>query len=518
MRTKTDVEYEGSETFITPLEIPVECTFQQLIDMIYLKTTIDKRRFKLVLICKYPLRNGNMFQPFSVRDDSSVREMLNLVNITTIEEIELYIKVVQVKAQLNQFVGGHVDLFVRDNYNVAQSDYVCGPSSGPVPDTGPNGDDEDNADEEGNDEYDEDVDDECDGDDGDVEVDGHASSFRTFNQVLKNEQGIYVSTQAPSCDVSNHPDDETLDESSPVNYHLPPTPQFQHVENLDIVVASCWTPWVQHTTSNSSGEFVIGQVFNLKSDLQDAAKIYSIKAHQEYVVVASSKKLLVLRCKKAEECNCPWKLRAMVVKDTSLFVINKFTRPHTCVNPCLNRDHHQLDSKLVATHIKALIQAQFTLTTSAIQASVMEKWGYQISYKKALDGKHKAIRQLFGDFSQSYTELPRLFLAIEKTNPGCVVIWKTREINMPNTKIFQCVFWSFKPSIEGFQHCCLVISIDGTHLYGKYKGKLLIVMGCDRNNQLFPLAWKVMCKCVGVGKVMYQCVRVWKVMCKCVGV
>ena len=52
---------------------------------------------------------------------------------------------------------------------------------------------------------------------------------------------------------------------------------------------------------------------------------------------------------------------------------------------------------------KDIIQAQFTLTTAAIQASVMEKWGYQISYKKALDGKHKAIRQLFGDFSQSYT-------------------------------------------------------------------------------------------------------------------
>ena len=191
-------------------------------------------------------------------------------------------------------MGGHVDLFFRDNHNVAQSDYGCGPSRGPVPDSRPNEDDEDSADEEGNDEYDEDADEEGVGDDGDVEVDEHASSFRTFNQVLENEQGIYVSAQAPSCDVSNHPDDDTLDESAPVNYHLPPTPQFQHVENLDNAVASCWTPWVQHTTDNSSGKFVIGQVFNSKSDLQDAAKIYSIKAHQEYVVVASSKKLLVL--------------------------------------------------------------------------------------------------------------------------------------------------------------------------------------------------------------------------------
>ena len=62
------------------------------------------------------------------------------------------------------------------NNNVAQSDYNCGLSYGPIQDIGPNGDDEDCADEEGNDEYDEDVDDEC-NEYADVEVDEHASSF-----------------------------------------------------------------------------------------------------------------------------------------------------------------------------------------------------------------------------------------------------------------------------------------------------------------------------------------------------
>ena len=157
-----------------------------------------------------------------------------------------------------------------------------------------------------------------------------------FNKVLENEQGIYVSAHATSCDVSNNPDVEEPDESSPIHYHLPPIPQFEHVENLGNVISSGWTPWVQHTIGYSSGEFVIGQVFNSKSDLQEATKIYSIKAHQEFVVVVSSKKLLVLRCKKVEECQCLWKFRVMVVKDTCLFVINKYKWPHTCVNPCLN--------------------------------------------------------------------------------------------------------------------------------------------------------------------------------------
>ena len=248
---------------------------------------------------------------------------------------------------------------------------------------------------------------------------------------------------------------------------------------------------MKHTTRYSCGEFVVAQVFNSKSVLQEAAKIFSIKAHQEFVVVASSKKLLVLRCKKADECQFPWKLRAMLVKETSLFVINKYKGLHTYVNPCLNLDHHQLDSNLVAAHIKAIIKAQFTLSVAAIRASVMKTWGYEISYKKGLHGKHKALSHLFGDFCQSYTKLPRLFLTLEQANLGCVVIWKTFDSNMPNTEIFQNVFWSFKPSIEGFEHCRPILSIDGTHLYGKYKGTLMIAMGCDGNNQLFPLTFAI---------------------------
>ena len=45
--------------------------------------------------------------------------------------------------------------------------------------------------------------------------------------------------------------------------------------------------------------------------------------------------------------------------------------------------------------------------------------------------------------------------------------------------------------LNGLNIVVHVMSIDGTHLYGKYKGKLLIAMGCDRNNQLFPLSFAI---------------------------
>ena len=62
---------------------------------------------------------------------------------------------------------------------------------------------------------------------------------------------------------------------------------------------------------------------------------------------------------------------------------------------------------------------------------------------------------------------------------------------MSGCVIFEKVFWAFGPSIECFQHYRPVISIDGTFLYGKYKGTLLIASTWDGDNRLFPLAFAI---------------------------
>ena len=111
--------------------------------------------------------------------------MLKLVNTIGIEEIELFLKLVQVKPQVNQSVGTYIDLLLEGNDNVEELEYGCGLSSSPVAVT----DrcevyraDEDCEDQEG----DEDGDDESDGD-GDVQADGHVPSFLTLHQLMENE-------------------------------------------------------------------------------------------------------------------------------------------------------------------------------------------------------------------------------------------------------------------------------------------------------------------------------------------
>ena len=62
-RTETYVKYVENKAVIMPLDVPIDCTYDQLLAMIHSRTCIDKERFKLVPTCKYPLKSGNRFQP-----------------------------------------------------------------------------------------------------------------------------------------------------------------------------------------------------------------------------------------------------------------------------------------------------------------------------------------------------------------------------------------------------------------------------------------------------------------------
>jgi len=121
-----------------------------------------------------------------------------------------------------------------------------------------------------------------------------------------------------------------------------------------------------------------------------------------------------------------------------------------------------------------------------------ERFEHEISYYKIWDVKQKAIANIHGNWEELYQKLYKLLLAYKDNNPGTQVSYRSINENTPGTIIFKYVFLAFAPFIAGFVQCRLVISIDGTHLYRKYKGKLLIAMTTNANNEIFLLAFAVM--------------------------
>ncbi|XP_021740856.1 uncharacterized protein LOC110707155 [Chenopodium quinoa] len=221
-------------------------------------------------------------------------------------------------------------------------------------------------------------------------------------------------------------------------------------------------------------------------------KKYSIQRNQFYTTVTSNEKVLHLRCKK----NCGWSLRGTKKSEHSDgFTIVTYKGPHrdTCVTEVLSTDHAHLDSSIISDFVKSFVQKDSYLKVEFIQELISKHFQFDVTYRRAWYAREKVIAEVFGDWESSYGRLPHFMEALKQSNPGTVVVWKHKVlvdgVYYSNMEVFERVFWVFGPCVEGFKHCMSIICIDGTHLYGKFKGTLLVAASVDANFQVFPLAF-----------------------------
>ncbi|XP_025661927.1 uncharacterized protein [Arachis hypogaea] len=107
---------------------------------------------------------------------------------------------------------------------------------------------------------------------------------------------------------------------------------------------------------------------------------------------------------------------------------------------------------MIAEVIKPLVETDPSLKVKYVIAEVQSKFNYTTSYRKAWLVKQKAMRT---------------FLVVGKLLT-----------NLCRRGLKQ---WSCKP----------IVQVDGTHLYGKYKGALLVAVSQDGNGNIVPLTFAV---------------------------
>ncbi|XP_030970186.1 uncharacterized protein LOC115990499 [Quercus lobata] len=133
-----------------------------------------------------------------------------------------------------------------------------------------------------------------------------------------------------------------------------------------------------------------------------------------------------------------------------------------CIPFGLRRDGRMMDSNFVASEIVGRLRKKHT-------ATVDELW--------------EIIR----------TKLRKLLAYLDQDS-GTQYSYHTIPKPLEGTTLLRYVYWAFAPCIAAFQYCRPVISIDGTHLYGKYKGVLMIAMATDANQKVLPIAFAVVDK------------------------
>ncbi|XP_057750948.1 uncharacterized protein LOC130969306 [Arachis stenosperma] len=240
-------------------------------------------------------------------------------------------------------------------------------------------------------------------------------------------------------------------------------------------------------------EFQVGQQFQDKDEALLSVKTYSIRRGVQYKVVESDHRRYVGKCSEFGN-GCTWLIRLSLRKRKGIWEVKRYNGPHTCLATSISSDHRSLDYHVISAFIMPMVRADASVSIKVLLNATAAHFGFRPTYRRVWMAKQKSIAIIYGDWDESYNDLPRWVLGVQLTMPGSVVVLKTTPVRVggqvdESQAYFHRLFWTFPPCIEAFRHCKPLVSIDGTHLYGKYGGTLLIAIAQDGNSNILPVAF-----------------------------
>ncbi|KAH0696711.1 hypothetical protein KY289_014193 [Solanum tuberosum] len=197
-----------------------------------------------------------------------------------------------------------------------------------------------------------------------------------------------------------------------------------------------------------------GMLFNSKKQLQRAVKFLHLKIARERV-----------------EQRCRFRLTSFNDKHTNMWKVGRYIKDHTYDMGTCHDEHFNLDVEMIANVLRVDIE--------------------KTPRRKAYIDRKRAFEKVYSTWEGYFAGLPRFMEALKHFNPGTIVEWKTERCVDVIEDVFNYMFWTFKPCIDGFVFCHPVISIDGTHVYGKYDIKLLIAIATDGNDSILHLTFAI---------------------------
>ncbi|KAH1233890.1 hypothetical protein GmHk_09G026226 [Glycine max] len=251
------------------------------------------------------------------------------------------------------------------------------------------------------------------------------------------------------------------------------------------------------TTFNVGQELYVGVDFDSKDAVKNALKQYVMKVHQSFKVVETKSHKYIVCCpNNSAESPCPFYMKAILSKKTDAWKVTQWGGPHTCLNMSMTQDHEKFDSDLIATCVVGMIREDPSIKISLIEERINSEFSYKVSYRKAWMTKQKAIAIEYGDWEESYAKLSSWLTHMQNHSPGSYFQILHDNFIVSNRvsrehRQFHRVFWTFGQCKEAFKYCKPIIQVDGTHLYGKYRGTLLMATSQDGNGGVLPLAFVV---------------------------
>jgi len=164
-------------------------------------------------------------------------------------------------------------------------------------------------------------------------------------------------------------------------------------------------------------EINVNNVFRRKDVLQMAIGMTAVRNNFEFKVLRSSKTRYSIGC---SDMQCSWKLNASVCKKSGLWVIRSYVKDHTCYGKSIVHKNKHASSVLISKCVKDDFRGSLAnqITPSGVAEIMRTRFNVEVTYFRAWKGRKEALRDLRGDFEESYSHLPLVGEMIKEKNPS----------------------------------------------------------------------------------------------------
>ena len=248
--------------------------------------------------------------------------------------------------------------------------------------------------------------------------------------------------------------------------------------------------------------FKSGMIFGSNKIFRKAMRQYSIENGGDYYYLHNDKKKVSAYCRKRCKCPmvhgrircvcskvlCAFKVCARKMDSDGSFQLKSFQGKHECG---WQHKNTKVTSEWLAERYLEYHRDDPTWKLSAFISAVKRNQNVHINYTHAWKARLRAMLISQGDCTAQYARVFDYAMTVLKYNSGSSVFVKVNNEN-PQEPVFERLYMCLEACKHGFlQGCRPIIGVDGCHLKGAYSGQVLVAVGMDGNDNLFPIAYAV---------------------------
>ncbi|XP_057755987.1 uncharacterized protein LOC130975178 [Arachis stenosperma] len=171
------------------------------------------------------------------------------------------------------------------------------------------------------------------------------------------------------------------------------------------------------------------QQFQDKDEAVLSVKTYSIRCGVQYKVVESDYRRYVGKCSEFGN-GCTWLIRLSLRQRKGIWEVKWYNGPHTFLATSISSDHMSLDYHVISAFIMPMVRVDASVSIKVLLNATAVHFGFRSTYRRVWLAKQKAVAHIYGDWDESYNELPRWVLGVQLTMPNTVAVLRTSSVRV----------------------------------------------------------------------------------------